>query len=85
MTTLIIKSDSDKKTRLLLQLAEELGLSAKANDFQELNVTSMVKGIGRKATDEELIDYLSKGIDAEPVSLEKAFSKYSNKKQQLGC
>ena len=80
MTTLIIKSDSDKKTHLLMQLAEELGLSVKANDFEELNLTSMVKGIGRKATDEELIDYLSKGIDAEPIRLEKAFSKYSNKK-----
>ena len=56
MTTLIIKSDSDKKTHLLMQLAEELGLSVKANDFEELNLTSMVKGIGRKATDEELID-----------------------------
>jgi hypothetical protein len=80
MTTLIIKSDSDKKTHLLMQLAEELGLSAKANDFEELDINSMVRGIGRKATDEELIDYLSKGSDTEPISLETAFSKYLDKK-----
>ncbi len=43
-----------------MQLAEELGLSASTKNFEELNVTSMVKGIGRKATDEELNDYLSK-------------------------
>jgi len=80
MTTLIIKSDSDKKTRLLIQLAEELGLSASAKNFEELDVISMVKGIGRKATDEELINYLSKDIDAKPLDIEKAFLKYSNKK-----
>jgi hypothetical protein len=78
MTTLIIKSDSEKKTRLLIQLAEELGLSASANDFEELNINAMVKGIGRKATDEELVDYLSKN-PGTPVNIEEAFSKYLNK------
>ena len=76
---LIIKSDSEKKTRLLIQLAEELGLSASANDFEELDINSMVSGIGRKASDEELISYLLKDIDAEPLNIEEAFSKYSNK------
>ncbi|MDB5091301.1 MAG: hypothetical protein JWR09_5295 [Mucilaginibacter sp.] len=76
MTTLIIKSDSDKKTRLLKQLAEELGLSATTQDFEELGIDSMVKGIGRKATDEELMTYLSKEIESEPIDLEVAFSKY---------
>ena len=80
MTTLIIKSDSEKKTRLLMQLAEELGLSAKANEFEGLDIKAMANGIGRKATDEELIDYLSKQSDAKPVSLEIAFSKYMDKK-----
>jgi hypothetical protein len=73
MTTLIIKSDSEKKTRLLIQLAEELGLSASANDFEELNINAMVKGIGRKATNEELADYLSKDLDARPLNIEEAF------------
>jgi hypothetical protein len=72
MTTLIIKSDSEKKTRLLIQLAEELGLSASANDFEELNINAMVKGIGRKATDEELVDYLSKDPGV-PINIEEAF------------
>ncbi len=80
MTTLIIKSDSDKKTGLLKQFAEELGLSAETWDFEELGINAMVKGIGRKATDEELIDYLSKESDVTPVSLETAFSKYLDKK-----
>jgi hypothetical protein len=80
MTTLIIKSDSDKKTRLLKQFAEELGLSATTQDFEELGIESMVKGIGRKATDEELMTYLSKETEAEPIDLEIAFSKYLHAK-----
>jgi hypothetical protein len=80
MTTLIIKSNSEEKTHLLLQFAEDLGLSATAQNFQELNIDSMVKGIGRKATDEELMDYLSKETDDTPISLEKAFAKYLNQK-----
>jgi hypothetical protein len=39
----------------------------------------MVKGVGRKETDEELIYYLSKGNDDEPIGKEAAFSKYSTK------
>jgi hypothetical protein len=64
-----------------MQLAEELGLSVSTSLFEELDINAMVKGIGRKATDEELIDYLSKDADAEPVNIDEAFSKYSNKKQ----
>ena len=70
--TLIIKSNSDKKTLLIKQLAEELGLSVSANNFQELDVNAMVKGIGRKATDEELTDFLSKE-GGEPINIEEAF------------
>ena len=80
MTTLIIKSSSDKKTRLIVQLAEELGLSIRTSQFEELDINAMVKGIGRKATDEELVDYLSKDSDAEPINIDEAFSKYANKK-----
>lgn len=78
MTTLIIKSDSDKKIDLLKQFAEELGLSAETRDFEELTINAME--IGRKATDEELIDYLSKENDVAPISLETAFSKYLDDK-----
>jgi hypothetical protein len=80
MTTVIIKSDSDKKTLLLMQLAEELGLPAEAQNIEELDVMAMVKGIGRKATDEELISYLEKDTDAEPIDIDIAFAKYSDKK-----
>ncbi|MDP9078258.1 MAG: hypothetical protein M3O71_12575 [Bacteroidota bacterium] len=80
MTTLIIKSDSEKKIHLLKQFAEELGLSATTQDFEELGIDSMVKGIGRKATEEELMAYLSKGIEAEPIDLEEAFAKYLHAK-----
>jgi hypothetical protein len=62
MTTVIIQSDSEKKNLLLMQLAEELGLSAEAQTFHDLTVNDMVTGIGRKATDEELTAYLQKGI-----------------------
>lgn len=64
-----------------MRLAEELGLSVSAPPFEELDVDAMVKGIGRKATDEELIDYLSKGIDDKPIDIDDAFSKFSSKKK----
>lgn len=63
-----------------MQLAEELGLSVSTDKFEELDVNAMTRGIGRKATDEELIDYLSKDNDADPINIEDAFSKYSPKK-----
>lgn len=80
MTTLIIKSDSDKKTDLLIKFAEELGLQTITQDFKELDTLAMVKGIGRKATDAELIDYLSHQSDTPPMDLETAFSKYLSAK-----
>jgi len=79
MTTLIIKSNSEEKTHLLLQFAEELGLTATTQDHKELREVDMIKGIGRKATDDELIDYLSKD-PGKPISIEKAFAKYLNQK-----
>ncbi len=45
---------------------------------EELNTASIMTGIGRKATDAELIDYLSREQDAEPIDLEVAFSKYKS-------
>jgi hypothetical protein len=80
MTTLIIKSDSDKKTKLLKKFAEELGLEAQTQEIRELDSRDMATGIGRKATDEELINYLLKDKDAAKVSLEEAFSKYLDQK-----
>jgi hypothetical protein len=80
MTTLIIKSDSDKKTNLLKKFAEELGLAAQMQEFKELEPKDMIIGIGRKASDEELINYLLKDKDAAAISLEEAFSKYLNQK-----
>ena len=80
MITLIIKSDSDKKTNLLIKFAEELGLQTVTQEFKELDTLAMVTGIGRKATDVELIDYLSRESGTEPIDLEVAFSKYLSAK-----
>ena len=77
MTTLIIKSDSDRKTDLLKKFAEELGLDAQMKEFRDLEPQDMATGIGRKATDEELINYLLEDKDAGLISLEAAFSKYN--------
>jgi gamma-glutamyl phosphate reductase len=77
MTTVIIQSNSEKKTRLLIQLAEELGLSAQTQEIKDLNTIDVARGIGRKATDEELINYLNKDIDEEAIPLDKAFAKYT--------
>lgn len=80
MTTLIIKSDSDKKTNLLIKFAKELGLETITEDFKELDVRAMASGIGRKATDAELIEYLTRESDQTPIDLETAFSKYLSAK-----
>jgi hypothetical protein len=80
MTTLIIKSDSDKKADLLKKFAEELGLETQIQEFKQLEPKDMVTGIGRKATDEELINYLLKDKNASAISLEEAFSKYTDQK-----
>ena len=76
MTTLTIRSDSDRKTNLLIKFAEELGLQTTTQDFKELNSLDMATGIGRKATQDELMEYLSRELVAEPIDLETAFSKY---------
>jgi hypothetical protein len=80
MTTLIIKSDSDKKTNLLIKFAQELGLETVTQNFKELDIHAMVTGIGRKATDAELIEYLNRESDQKPIDLETAFSKYLSSK-----
>ncbi len=80
MTTLIIKSDSSKKTNLIMELAKELGLSVSTGEFEELTTQSMINGIGRKATDEELIHYLSKDMGGRQIDIDTAFSKFSNGK-----
>jgi hypothetical protein len=43
----------------------------------DLNTIDVARGIGRKATDEELVNYLNKDIDEEAIPLDKAFSKYT--------
>ena len=43
-----------------------------------LDMKAMVTGIGRKATDEELTYYLSKGSDIELIGLKEAFAKYQS-------
>lgn len=75
MTAIIIKSDSEKKTNLLIKFAEELGLETATQDFKELEIHVMVTGIGRKATDAELMEYLDRETDLAPIDLETAFSK----------
>ncbi|QTE34537.1 hypothetical protein J3L18_15355 [Mucilaginibacter gossypii] len=77
MITVIIQSNSEKKTRLLMQLAEELGLSAQTQEVKDLDTIDVARGIGRKATNEELINYLNKDLDEEAIPLDKAFSKYT--------
>lgn len=76
MTTVTIQSDSDKKTLLLMQLAEELGLHAEASDIRELTAAEMATGIGRPATHDELMHYLKKGSDDEAIDIDTAFAKY---------
>jgi len=60
-----------------LYAQEQSDIPTVTNDFECLDINALVKGIGRKATDNELINYLSKGVHAELIQLENAFSKYS--------
>lgn len=67
MTTLTIKSDSERKLLLLVQLAEELGLEVNVDGFEELE-----KSVGITAEDT--------GINVTEVDdqfeLEKNFFRY---------
>ena len=49
--------------------------SSATNEFRKLSAADMVNGIGRKATNEKLIDYLSNGQGDDPIDIEIAFSK----------
>jgi hypothetical protein len=49
---------------------------AKEPEKKKLCLEDMITGIGRKATDEELLDYLLKEINVIPIGLESAFAKY---------
>ena len=80
MTTVTIQSDPDKKTLLLVQLAEELGLTVESKHVAELDTAATAIGIGRKATDEELITYFEKRKNDDPIDIALAFSKYSDSK-----
>ena len=48
---------------------------------RELCLEDMIKGIGRKATDYELIEYLSKEINVPPIITHSAFAKYFDPKK----
>ena len=76
MTIITIESDSEQKIQMLLQYIEEIGLSAKTEEHRVLTAADMVTGIGRKATDRELMEYLLKGETSEKRDISVAFAKY---------
>jgi len=76
MTIITIESDSEQKIQMLLKYIEEIGLSAKKEEHRVLTAADMVTGIGRKATDRELMEYLLKGETSEKVDISVAFAKY---------
>jgi len=51
-------------------------MDSESNSFIEVNSYSLAVGIGKKAGDEELSEYLSTGIDEESININEAFSKY---------
>ena len=76
MTIVTIESDSDQKTALLLRYAEELGLPVKTDEHRVLTAKDVALGFGRKATDAELAEYLSKSEHSEKVDIDTVFSRY---------
>jgi hypothetical protein len=76
MTIVTIESDSEEHTQLLLKYAEGLGLPAKTDGHRVLTAADMVSGIGRKATDAELTEYLLKSEDSESIDISDVFAKY---------
>lgn len=82
MTTVIIKSDSETKTDLLIKLAKELGLEAEMQpDFIELDANALAFGIGRPATSAEWEHYFEKHKDDKAIDWEDAFPEYSDEKK----
>jgi len=76
MTIITIESGSDQKVQQILHFAEELGLTVKTDEHRVLTAKDMVLGIGRKATDAELMEYILKGEDEPPIDFSVAFAKY---------
>jgi 2-succinyl-5-enolpyruvyl-6-hydroxy-3-cyclohexene-1-carboxylate synthase len=70
MTIITIESDSEETTQLVLKYAQEHGLPAKTDEHQVLTAQDMVTGIGRKATDKELIEYLLKCETSEKINID---------------
>jgi len=56
--------------------------SKETSGLYNLNAEAMVKGIGRKATDEELMEYLQSDADKPPINLNDAFAKYQTIKSK---
>ena len=72
-----IKSDSEKKIDPIRKFAEGPTLEPQNPEFKELGSKNMVTVIGRKAPDEELLNYLLKDKDSKALPLEEAFAKYT--------
>jgi len=76
MALLIIETGSAAGTDLLLQFAAEHGFTVKTEPHRVLTDADMVTGIGRKATEAELTEYLLKGDDGEEIDIETVFAKF---------
>ena len=76
MALLTIETGSEEGTDLLLQFAAEHGFKVKPEPHRVLTAADMVTGIGRKATDAELLEYMLKGENEQPIDFSVAFAKY---------
>ena len=69
MKTLAITVMNSEQEIIFTKMAIELGLEV-SETFKPLTARDAARGLGRKYTSAELVEYLSRNADAEPISQE---------------
>ncbi len=74
----VIDLPTSQKQKLVLTLLKELGITAEKaiGTLKPLTAKDVALGIGRKATKEELIDYIKRVEESESLDLDSLIEAY---------
>jgi len=78
MTVITIQSDSEETTAIFMKIAEERGVPAKTDEHRILTTEDVALGIGRKATQAEMLEYLLKNQDSEYIDIDTVFERFKD-------
>ncbi len=78
MTVITIESDSDETTAIFMKIAEERGVPVKTDEHRVLTTRDLALGIGKKATQAELLEYLLNNQSNERIDINKVFERFND-------